>query len=428
MSAGNDLDTRGQSRLTRASARRRRGLLGILGGGVLLLCALHGSAAAINVPSDRSQQPKTAEPLNAPFDAITAKRMQIAWARQLKRKSIETNTIGMDLVLIPPGTFVMGGGESLPELAKAFPILEFSARDASTKATIEAERPQHPVRITKPFYLGTFNVTRAQFKKFVENTAYRTEAEADGKGGGGYTERENPRLGIKPDFNWRHTGFTQYENSPVVNVSWNDATLFCRWLSKQEGKTYRLPTEAEWEYVCRAGTTTRYSTGDNPNDLVEVANVADISFFTMAGGGELTAEAADRGRVMGTMLNADDRFVFTSPVGKFKPNAFGLCDTHGNASTWCLDWYAADYYAHSPVDDPRGPASGTARIIRGGHWQFAPASCRSAARFGYQPSNRGQFLGFRVVCELDGDGPAAGQPAAQPASRLEEMRRRRLGR
>jgi formylglycine-generating enzyme required for sulfatase activity len=154
--------------------------------------------------------------------------------------------------------------------------------------------------------------------------------------------------------------------------------------------------------------------------LVEVANVVDIAFYTMVDGGQLSAESADRGRVMGTMLNGDDRFVFTSPVGKFKPNAFGLGDTHGNASTWCFDWYAANYYAISPVDDPRGPASGTARIVRGGNWQFAPASCRSASRFAYQPLKRGAFLGFRVVCELE----VASLPVAQPTSRLDKMRRR----
>ena len=347
----------------RASARRGFGLLVMLVCAALLVCAAQNSAIAIHVPSGR---PTVAEPLDAPFDELAARRMQIAWAVHLKCKAIEANTIGIDLALIPPGTFLMGGSESLPELARTFPILEIDARNAGVKSRLESERPQHKVRITKPFYLGKYNVTRAQFAKFVENTGYRTEAEVDGRGGSGYTEHENPRIGVKPAFNWRNTGFPQQDDSPVVNISWNDATLFCRWLSKKEGKTYRLPTEAEWEYACRAGTTTRYSTGDSPNGLVEVANVADVAFFTMADGGQLSPESADRGRVMGTMLNGDDRFVFTSPVGKFKPNAFGLGDMHGNASTWCLDWYVANYYANSPVDDPRGPASGTERRCRRG--------------------------------------------------------------
>ena len=116
----------------------------------------------------------------------------------------------------------------------------------------------------------------------------------------------------------------------MVNVSWNDAMAFCKWLSQKEGKTYRLPTEAEWEYACRAGTTTRYYSGDDPETLAKVANVADA------------AAKAKLTRWMGT-TKASDGYVFTSPVGQFKPNTFSLCDMHGNAWQWCADWYDEDY-------------------------------------------------------------------------------------
>ena len=133
----------------------------------------------------------------------------------------------------------------------------------------------------------------------------------------------------------------------MVNVSWNDAVAFCKWLSKKEGKTYRLPTEAEWEYACRAGTTTRYYSGDDPETLAKVGNVADAA---------LKAKFPD----WKYTIKANDGYVFTAPVGKFKPNAFGLYDMHGNAWQWCADWYGADYYATSPLDDPTGPDSGDA--------------------------------------------------------------------
>ena len=131
----------------------------------------------------------------------------------------------------------------------------------------------------------------------------------------------------------------------MVNVSWNDAVAFCKWLSRKEGKTYRLPTEAEWEYACRAGTTTRYYSGDDPETLAKVANVADATAKAKFPDWKWT-------------IKASDGYVFTAPVGQFKPNAFGLYDMHGNAWQWCADWYGKDYYGKSPVDDPKGPDTG----------------------------------------------------------------------
>ena len=131
----------------------------------------------------------------------------------------------------------------------------------------------------------------------------------------------------------------------MVNVSWNDAVAFCKWLSRKEGKSYRLPTEAEWEYACRAGTTTRYHSGDDPETLAKVANVAD-------------ATAKAKFPAWKWTIKASDGYVFTAPVGQFKPNAFGLYDMHGNARQWCADWYGGDYYGKSPVDDPNRPRHG----------------------------------------------------------------------
>ena len=171
----------------------------------------------------------------------------------------------------------------------------------------------------------------------------------------------------------------------MVNVSWNDAIAFCKWLGDKEGKTYRLPTEAEWEYACRAGTTTRYYSGDDPETLAKVGNVVDAA-----------AKAEFPGWTWA--ITASDGYVFTAPVGSFKPNAFGLYDMHGNAWQWCADRYGREYYATSPAADPTGPDSGQERVLRGGSWSFRSDYARSASRFFYVPDYRsGYRAGFRVA-------------------------------
>ena len=185
-------------------------------------------------------------------------------------------------------------------------------------------------------------------------------------------------------YSWRNVGFEQTDEHPVVCVSWNDAVAFCEWLSKKERKTYRLPTEAEWEYACRAGTKTRYCSGDDPETLATVANVADAALKAKFPGQKYT-------------IKASDDYVFTAPVGSFKPNAFGLYDMHGNADEWCADWYGEDYYGNSPTDDPKGPITGERRATRGGDWWSRPDFLRSACRGGAPPEARYCLIGFRVA-------------------------------
>ena len=338
--------------------------------------------------------------LHAPFDARAAPR-QAQWQKHLGLKLAAKNSIGIELVLIPPGSFKMGREQSLAALSATYPIIGMNADgDASFRDVIVSETPQHEVRLTRPYYLGKYNVTVAQFRAFVEATSYKTEAEKDGVGGWGYTPKPKPAFSISPEFNWRNTGFLQSDDSPVVNISWNDAVAFCRWLSKKERQPYRLPADAEWEYACRAGTVTDFATGTTPADLIGAVNGADIAYYKMLLGDSFTDKGLAGTQKLGMLVATDDGFVFTSPVGKFKPNAFGLFDMQGNASTWCGDWYAVDYYARSPHDDPSGPATGQTKIVRGGNWQYYPAFCRSASRFSYAPSRRETFLGLRVVREI----------------------------
>ena len=175
-------------------------------------------------------------------------------------------------------------------------------------------------------------------------------------------------------------------NHPVVNVSWNDAAAFCVWLSKKEGKKYRLPTEAEWEYACRAGTTTRYSFGNDPEGLVKYANSWDAGVI------EKWPAASNR-------LKGNDGYIFTAPVGSFLPNPFGLYDMHGNVNQWCADWFGKDYYSVSGVDDPQGPATGTQHVLRGGSFVYHAAACRCAARGHLDTADITCELGFRIVLE-----------------------------
>jgi formylglycine-generating enzyme required for sulfatase activity len=355
----------------------------------------------------------------APFDAEATRKHQEAWVKHLGQPREITNSIGMKLVRIPPGEFKMGSGESAEATAAFFN--KTYGEDLLSAGFFKGEHPQHRVRITKPFYLGTYHVTRGQFRQFVKDSGYKTEAEKAHNPGAWGWDPDKKEFSFNEKYSWRNTGFDQTDEHPVVNVSWNDAVAFCKWLSKKENKTYRLPTEAEWEYACRAGTTTRYYSGDDPETLAKVANVADAAFKAKYPGEKYT-------------IKASDGYVFASPVGSFKPNAFGLYDMHGNAWQWCSDWYGAEYYATSlsrarraawisvlvsvflrlnaPVrcaslivsdlipcraDDPAGPDSGNRRVFRGGAWGDRPDVCRSAARGGGTPGNRNYSTGFRVA-------------------------------
>jgi formylglycine-generating enzyme len=293
----------------------------------------------------RSQESAFAVYVRWPFSASEARQRQEETAKAIGQPVELTNSIGMRLRLIPGGEFMMGSIESAKSLAEAFE--KFKA----TPEMFSDQFPQHRVRITKPYYLGAHEVTVRQFWEFVKATGYKTEAERNGKGGWGYSGNKEKPFKQDPRFSWRNLGYPQSGNHPVVNVSWNDAVAFCAWLSRKEGHTYRLPTEAEWEYACRAGTQTRYCNGDDPEKLAEVGNVADAAIKEALGD---------------TTISARDGYVFAAPVGQFRPNAWGLYDMHGNVAEWCTDWYVADYYVSSPLADPSRRTNGTKHVSRGG--------------------------------------------------------------
>lgn len=305
---------------------------------------------------------------------------------------VVSNVIGMQFILIPAGEFMMGSEEAPEVLAAAYPQLE-----RARFLDLADEAPVHRVRITRPFYLGQHEVTVGQFRKFLQASGHRPESEADGTGGYGYNPAYDPAKsargdafeGRDPRYSWRNPGFAQGDDHPVVNVSWNDAVAMAKWLSEQEGKTYRLPTEAEWEYAARAGTHTRYHSGDAPQSLLRAANVFDAD------------AARNWANWQSQALAGQDGFAFTAPVGSFAANAFGLYDMHGNVWEWCADWHGEDYYAHSPTDDPAGPASGTVRVRRGGSWHTWPFYARAAYRNWNSAATRYTLVGFRLVREAN---------------------------
>jgi len=275
------------------------------------------------------------------------------------------NKVTMTLVQIPAGKFLMGSPESGPE------------------------EVQHEVTISKPFYMGVTHVTVDQFAAFVKDSAYKTDAEKAGWAKG-FEVRDGRLVGSKRVHGcpWRNPGFDQKGDHPVVQVSWNDAKAFCDWLSKKTGKTVVLPTEAQWEYACRAGTKTAYPWGDNPDDGKGWANCADQS---------LKKKSPTPAAI--TFFNWDDGFAFTSPVGSFKPNAFGLYDMIGNACQWCQD--RAGSYSKRAATDPTGMDAGDFRVLRGGSWYRGPGDCRSARRLIYTPNDRFCSIGFRVALVAD---------------------------
>ena len=302
------------------------------------------------------------------------------------------NALGMQFVLVPAGEFLMGSDESPDALATAFPLHE-----RRRFVELGDEAPVHRVRITRPFYLARHEVTVGQFRRFLALSGYVPESVADGTGGYGYRRDYDPSAsargdafdGRDPRYSWSNPGFAQGDDHPVVNVTWNDAAALASWLSRTEGRRYRLPTEAEWEYACRAGSRSRYHAGDAPAALARTANVFDAD----------SAKNWPRWRAFA--LDAHDGFAFTAPVGSFAPNAFGLYDMHGNVWEWVADWYAADYYARSPTDDPPGPADGSERVRRGGSWHTWPLYARASYRNWNSARTRYTLVGIRLLREAD---------------------------
>lgn len=277
------------------------------------------------------------------------------------------NSLGMQLVRVPAGEFIMGS-----------PATEIGRRQ---------DEPQRRVRLTRAFEIGQCEVTRGQFRQFVAATKYRTDVERGIRGGYGFDLDRGALAGPDRKYAWHFTGFPQTDEHPVVNVTWHDAMAFCRWLSAEEHRVYRLPTEAEWEYACRGGSQTAFCNGDDWDRLIEVGNVVDQ---------EAKAVFADRRAVAGS-----DGYVFTAPVGRFQANAFGLHDMHGNVWEWTADWFGPP--PTTDAVDPRGPETGQHKVIRGGDWYHDGSFARSAQRYPMHPTLYRRHAGFRVVREVETD-------------------------
>jgi formylglycine-generating enzyme required for sulfatase activity/tRNA A-37 threonylcarbamoyl transferase component Bud32 len=294
------------------------------------------------------------------------------------------NGVKLELVRIKAGSFLMGSPES-------------------DKDAIDDEKPRHKVTISKDFLLGKFAVTRGQFAQFVRDENYRSEAEIDGKGADGYFAAENKVMrGQK--YSWRDTGFDQNDDHPVVNVTWNDAQAFCAWASRKTRHRVELPREAEWEYACRGGKSTRYFTGDDSDTLRGCARVADRT---------LKAKGI-KGTENWKYFDFSDDYVFTAPVGSFKSNAWDLYDMTGNVWEWCAD--GKREYKDEECTNPIGPNDDRARVVRGGAWSRGPRSCRTACRLDIAPSIRTYSIGFRVVVRLDDSSAAESFPPVDPLS------------
>lgn len=277
----------------------------------------------------------------------------LLWASQLPAQEnlpVVRNSIQMRLVRIPAGEFVMGSPR--------------------TEAERERTELQHKVTISRPFYMGIHEVTQGQYVQVMKDL---------------------PDFRNRAAFNSERGGSAVH---PMENVEWQKATEFCQRLTaraaeKRAGRRYRLPTEAEWEYACRAGAASAFSGADSLGSAAANFN------------GNYPYGSGKRGPYLRK----------TAPVGSYKPNAFGLFDMHGNVAEWCSDFYDPEYYEKSPAKDPLGPPVGVVatsfgdfyRVVRGGCWVDDARACRSAFRYRAMPATQYRLIGFRVVCEQSED-------------------------
>ncbi len=333
-------------------------------------------------------------PAIAPFDAAQAKQHQDEWAAYLKVPVEYTNSIGMKFRLIPPGEFMMGSTAAEIEAA----LKDVDPNDKHWRECVKSEAPQHKVILTQAIYLGVNEVTQKEYEAVIKATPSHFASTGPGK---------------------EAVANIETQNHPVETVSWNDAAEFCAKLSQKEelkpfyfragemitpldGTGYRLPTEAEWEFACRAGTTTKYWIGEKDDDLVRAGWL-----FTNSGG-------------------------HTHTVGELEANPLGLYDIYGNVWEWIDDAWEATYYdqfAEKPAIDPNSPFSaGSHRMFRGSGWTRPAPYCRSSVRVSIDPTNRNTNIGFRVSLMADAvrkalkvDGPKMVKSEGTDATKLNPL-------
>ncbi|HUG93458.1 MAG TPA: bifunctional serine/threonine-protein kinase/formylglycine-generating enzyme family protein [Planctomycetaceae bacterium] len=355
-----------QIQLTRRQVRIAAGIgAGLLGVVLLVLLVRSGGGPEATSAGLRAGGGTAATGETAPGgvtaaggDVPQAQAAQGDAASNGSARDAVTNSIGMTLVRIPAGEFLMGspGSERLAQ---------------------DQEKPQHRVQIPKAFYLGGHEVTQGEYRVVMGTNPshFRPGGAGGAKLSGAEVNDDSVKQARLRQLTQQASADFATSDFPVETVSWSDAVEFCRRLSSRPeeraaGRSYRLPTEAEWEYACRAGTTASRYSGDDPAALGGHARFRD---------------------------NAAGR---TAPVGSRPPNPWGLYDMYGNVWEWCSDFYARDYYRASPTYNPQGPTTGTSRVLRGGSWWDDAPFCRSANRDFYLPTYRDYEVGFRVVCEI----------------------------
>ena len=290
---------------------------------------------------------------------VDSVRVTVAIPPQAPGDTFSDCAVCPTMVVIRAGRFMMGSPKSE------------SGRDHYF------EGPQHEVRISQAFALGKYEVTRAEYAAFAQETGLDAS--------GCYAL--GPRWMLDYSANWRNPGYSQTEGDPVVCVSWDDAQKYVRWLNQKTGQGYRLPSESEWEYAARARTTTARYWGESPDEACTYANGRDQTY------GE------DRGTAR-YLHDCGDGHVETAPVGSFRPNTFGLSDMLGNAREWVGDCWNVPY-SGAPDDGTAWTADDcTRRVVRGGSWFGAPRVVRSAIRRRYESTDRDYISGFRVARTL----------------------------
>ena len=279
---------------------------------------------------------------------------------------LRDGSLGPEMVIIKAGRFRMGdidgGGD-------------------------DDEKPVHQVVINQPFGMGKYEVKVGEFRHFVDSTSYLTDAEKSAGGSEGCRVRKDGKWQWDGNASWRDPGYSQAENDPVVCISWRDTKAYIEWLSVETDKRYRLPTEAEWEYAARSGSTTKYHFGNSESSLCRYANGADKTPLSS-----------------GTWKNkADCRDGYgdvTAPAGSFQPNQFGLYDMHGNVWEWVEGCYHKTYQGAPNNGSAWASGSCGSRVLRGGSWYNIPRALRSAYRDWSSPGNRLYIYGFRLAQDL----------------------------